>query len=220
MFTRSKTVEILLTEEALEEARRRATEAGATLSSFLRWIALQAPADRPKRMRIAGVEAMEVAGVALGHAVRGERGRGRRDIPVCMMRLHARFMALRLEETLAPAMVPVTFWRREPVADAEEDGAPKKAFRRTVFRCTDAEATAMRANAVVYGLPLSTYIRRRLQRYPLRPCRMPLEGISVVVKNVALMRHAASFPEAGPDAAALVRVADAKRWALEQEGRA
>ncbi|MCR5257240.1 MAG: hypothetical protein K6E40_03665 [Desulfovibrio sp.] len=219
MFTRSKTVEILLPPETLEEARGKATAAGRTLSSFLRRLALHAPAERPKRMRIVGVEEMEVAGVELGRAVRGEHGRSRQDIPVCMMRLHAKMQALRLEETEEPMAVPATFWRRES-ADAEEDCVPKDRLRRVVFRCTDCELETMRANASAFGLPLSTYVRRRLQGYPLRPRRLPVEGLSVVVKTVALMRHAAGFREAGPGAVAFARQADAVRWALEREGRA
>ena len=218
MFTKTRTVEVLLPPETLEEARRKATTAGRTLSSFLRRLALHAPAERPKRMRIVGVEEMEVAGAELGRAVRGEHGRSRQDIPVCMMRLHAKMQALRLEETDAPSAVPATFWRRES-ADAEEDCVPKERLRRVVFRCTDCELETMRANASAFGLPLSTYVRRRLQGHPLRPRWLPVEGISAVVRCAALMRHAAGFSDAGPGVVALARAADAVRWKLEEGSR-
>ncbi len=218
MFTRSKTVEILLPPETLEEARRKATTAGRTLSSFLRRLALRPLEERPRRFRIAGVEEMEAVGAELGRAIRGEHGRSRKDLPVLMMRLHVRFMALRLEETEESMAVPATFWRREPSAADEEDGVLDR-LRRVVFRCTDGESMKMKANAACFGLPLSTYVRRRLQGYPLRPRRLPVEGISAVVRCAALMKHAAGFKEAGPGAGALARAADAKRWELEEGSR-
>ncbi len=220
MFTRTRTVEILLTEDALAEARRRAGAELRTLSSFLRRLALRPPEERPRRVRIVGVEAMEVAGAELGRAVRGEHGRSRQDIPACMMLLHAKMKKLRLEATEAPAAVPATFWRREQSADAEEDGVPQDRLRRIVFRCTVAEVAQMKANAACFGLPLSTYVRRLLQGWPLRPRRMPVEGLSAVVRCAALMGHAAGFREAGPGAGALARAADAVRWMLEKEGMA
>ena len=220
MSTRTHSVEILIPPETLEVARAKAVAQGRTLSSFLRRLALLAPKDRPKRLRIVGLEAMDAAGVELGHAVRGECGRSHQDILACIVLLLVRIQALRLEETEAPSAVPATFWRREPAVVAEEEDAPKEKFRRVVFRCTEDEKVTMKANATAYGVPLSTYIRRRLQGWPLRPRRLSLDGLSAVVRNVALMRYASSFKEAGPVAKMFLRAADAKRWALEREGRA
>ena len=216
MYTKTKLVRVLLPPETLEEARQLATKDGRTLSSFFRKLALRAPEARPRWLRIAGIEAMDIAGSALGEAVRCEHGRSRDEIPAIMRHLHERILALRIEESSVPATVPAMLWRRK--AMVAEDEAPNEAMRMVAFRATEDEVAEMRANAACFGLPLSTYIRRRLQRRPLRLRRPPLEGLSSVVRCVALMKYASGFREAGADALKLVQEADAMRWRLEETG--
>jgi len=207
-------IQTFLPPEVLAEARQRAAESAMTLSAYLREVGLQTPAVAvPVRWCIAGIEAMEAAGAELAHAIRSQDGRSRADIPACMRGLHAQIMALTIEEAdgdLPP--IPATFWRREA---PPEDATPPH-MRLAAFRCTPDEEEGMRQNAGIFGLPLSTYLRRRLQRRPLRPMTWPLEGMPAVRRAVGLLRHACSFEEAGQYASQLFEESDEKRWRLEE----
>ena len=213
-YTKTRLVQVWLPEETLADARRRAQAEGRSLSSFLRMVALRQPSVLPRRRRIAGIEEMVAAGRALGHAVRGEAGRCWAEVPALLRQLHGRIMALRIEETEAPARVPSTFWRRAPEAT---DGMPRERMRLVAFRCSATEKAEMRGNAVAFGLPLSTYVRRRLQGQSLRPRTLPLEGLPAVIKAVAHLRHVAGFKDAGAEAWRLAREVEDRRWQIEKE---
>ncbi len=215
-FTKTRLVQVWLPEATLADARRRAQEDRRTLSSFLRMVALRAPAVLPRHRRIIGIEAMASAVHELGHAVRGESGRRWAEVPSLLRILHDRIMALRIGDAEAPMRVPATFWRRASAAAGDE---PDGRMRLVAFRCTGSEDAEMRRNAAAFGLPLSTYIRRRLQGRPLRPRTLPLEGLSAVIKAVAYMRRVSSCC-AEPEAWKLAQEADGRRWQLEREAKA
>ena len=192
----------------------RAVACGMAVSQLFRGTVF-APVRMPERAVVVGVDAMDEAGSALGHAVRGEAGLGLQDVLRLARRLRDRIMDLRIEWTREPLPKGLYSWQAvEKRTGADE---PKR-DRALGFRCTDAELHRIRAHADACRLPVSAYARQRALGRPVHPAAQPVEGMAAVRSVLGLMHHAAMQVPA-VDAAVMRLRAEAMEyvWRLREE---
>ncbi len=194
--------------------RERAEACGMTVSELFR-ATVRIPVRMPARAVVVGVSAMDLAGSALGHAVRRDDGLGLRDVLALARRLHDAIMALCIEWTRAPLPEGIYSWQAaEKRTGADE---PKRNCA-LGFRCSDAELRLLRANADACRLPVSAFARQRALGRPVHPSAPPVEGMAAVRRVLGLMLHAAMQAPAF-DAAIMRLRTDALEhvWRLREE---